>query len=60
VSDGVAQARRILAIGAGAVATGLVVAGTVSPTAGGAMVVAGWLALVWGLHRFGRTGPADS
>lgn len=54
----VGRARGYLGAGVVVVAVGLVVAGTVSPTVGGVLVVAGWLTLVVGLHRFGRTGPA--
>jgi hypothetical protein len=52
------RARGYLGAGVVVVAAGLVVAGTVSPTFGGIVVVAGWLTLVFGLHRFGRTGAA--
>jgi len=33
---------------------GVALAGTASKTAGGVVVVAGWLALVYALHAFGR------
>lgn len=59
MSAAVATARRALGGSAALVAVGLVVAGTVSSTAGGVLVVAGWLGLVLGLHRFGRTGTDD-
>jgi hypothetical protein len=63
----VTVARRLLLGGALATAVGLAIAAT-SPvvgagdlgrihaqqSAGGALVVAGWALLAWGVHRFGR------
>jgi hypothetical protein len=61
--------RRWIAVGAVLTAAGLVVAGTApavgtAPAAtisrqqdlGGLGVLAGWAALAWGIHRFGREG----
>ncbi len=53
-SDEVTSARSLLFGGAGLVALGLGIAGTASPNVGGFVTVAGWLALVWAIHRFGR------
>jgi hypothetical protein len=50
------RSRRLLAAGAFAVVCGLGIAGTVSPTFGGVLLVAGWLALVAALHLYGRAG----
>ena len=52
------RARVLLAAGAFAIAAGLLIAGTVSPTVGGFFLLAGWLTLVAGLHFFGRAGSA--
>jgi hypothetical protein len=52
--DELKSARGIAAGGAVVVAGGVAVAGTLSPSMGGAMVVTGWLALVWAIHRLGR------
>jgi hypothetical protein len=47
------EARAVLA-SAAAVAGGLAVAGTTSQTAGGVVLVLGWLGFVYSLHRYGR------
>lgn len=47
---------RVLVAGASASIIGIVVAATGQGTAGGAITVAGWLALVYAIHRFGRAG----
>ena len=47
---------RILLAGAGASIVGIVVAATGQGTYGGAITLAGWLALVYAIHRFGRAG----
>ena len=47
---------QILLAGASVSIAGIVVAATGQGTAGGAITVAGWLALVYGIHRFGRAG----
>ena len=54
------RARMVLAGGAFAIAAGLLVAGTVSQTLGGILLLGGWLTLVAGLHFFGRAGSARS
>ena len=48
---------RVLVGGACVSVIGIVVAASGQGTAGGAITVAGWLALVYGIHRFGRAGP---
>jgi hypothetical protein len=35
---------------------GIVIAAAGNPTSGGVIVLAGWLAMVAGIHRFGRAG----
>ena len=45
---------RVLVGGACASALGIVLAASGSPTLGGALTLAGWLALVASVHRFGR------
>lgn len=63
------SARRLLSLGAVLTALGLAIAATApvlgTPGAertraqeflGGIMLVAGWLLLAWGIHRFGRVG----
>ena len=52
------RARMLLAAGAFAIAAGLLVAGTMSQTLGGFLLLGGWLTLVAGLHFFGRAGSA--
>jgi len=43
---------------AGLVALGLGVAGTLDRTTGGVIVLVGWIAGIFGLHRLGRAGSA--
>jgi hypothetical protein len=56
-----------MTVGAGLTVLGIAVAGTApiaspapagwvayQPQVGGVMVVVGWVALAWGIHRFGR------
>ena len=52
------RAQRILLTAASISAVGVAVAGTVSRVAGGVIVVAGWLAFLYGLHAFGRAGSS--
>jgi hypothetical protein len=47
-------AQTMLLRGAIAVAAGLVIAGTASQVFGGVLTLGGWLALVYGIHRYGR------
>ena len=47
---------RVLVAGACVSVAGIVVAASGNGTAGGAIVLAGWLALVYAIHRFGRAG----
>jgi hypothetical protein len=51
---------RILLAGACISIVGIVVAASGQGTAGGAITLAGWLALVYAIHRFGRAGPSES
>jgi len=50
--------RATQAIVAGAIVSciGIVLAAAGNPTAGGAIVLTGWLAFIAGIHRFGRAG----
>lgn len=47
---------RILIGGACVSVAGIVVAASGQGTTGGAITLAGWLALVYAIHRFGRAG----
>jgi hypothetical protein len=47
---------RFIVAGACASILGIVVAASGEGTAGGAITLAGWLALIGGIHRFGRAG----
>ena len=42
--------------GAAIAAVGIALAAAGNATAGGVLTLAGWLALVGGIHRFGRAG----
>jgi hypothetical protein len=55
-SEAEAKARRLLVVACAVVAGGLAVAGTADPTAGGVVVLVGWLTGVAALHRLGRAG----
>jgi hypothetical protein len=50
------RARWLLLGGAVAVVAGIAIAGTVSRTWGGVVLVTGWLVLTGGIHAFGRSG----
>jgi len=50
------DATRAIILGAGASALGIALAASGSATFGGVLVLFGWLALVGGIHRFGRAG----
>lgn len=50
------RATRHLLFACVAIASGLAIAGTVDPTAGGVLLLAGWLGGVAALHRIGRAG----
>jgi hypothetical protein len=43
--------------GAALSCAGIVVAATGQATAGGVITLAGWLTFLYGIHRFGRSGP---
>jgi len=47
---------RAMGFGAAVACAGILVGATGSGTAGAIVTLAGWLMLVWGLHRFGRSG----
>ncbi len=49
--------RSLLAIGTTTVLVGIAVAATGDPTSGGVVTVVSLVLLIYGLHRFGRTGP---
>lgn len=51
-------ATHLLVGGAAVVAAGLAITGTVDATIGGAITLAGWAGMLFGLHRFGRLGAA--
>lgn len=53
-----ARARAWLVAGAGGSFAGVLIAGTVHRTLGGALTLAGWLLALVGLHTFGRLGRA--
>ena len=48
------SARRLMTAALAITTAGVALAGTASRTAGGVVVVAGWLALVYALHALGR------
>ncbi len=50
------RGRQLLLAGGGAVALGLGLSGTVSNAVGSYVVLGGWILLIYGLHRFGRSG----
>lgn len=51
---------RILLAGACVSVAGIVIAASGQGSAGGAITVAGWLTLVYAIHRFGRAGPNEN
>lgn len=52
--------RSLLAIGATTALVGIAIAATGDPTSGGVVTVASLVLLIYGLHRFGRTGPDEA
>jgi len=50
------RARALLAVGAIAATLGIGLTGSAAPTLGAVLLLAGWLTLVVGIHRFGREG----
>ncbi len=46
----------LITFGAITSCAGIVIAAAGNPTPGGVIVLAGWLAMVAGIHRFGRAG----
>jgi hypothetical protein len=60
MNDESRRARQLLVAGAALCAIGLGIAGTVSPTLGGTLLVAGWALLAYAIHRFGRSREGSS
>jgi hypothetical protein len=54
----VSEVTRLVVGAAILVAVGLSLAGSLSQTAGGVVLVAGWLLFIFALHRYGRVGSA--
>ncbi|MFO0678605.1 MAG: hypothetical protein U0169_18880 [Polyangiaceae bacterium] len=52
----VSKAGRLMGGAALGIAVGVGVAGSVSPTVGGVVIVGGWLAMLAGIHKYGRAG----
>jgi hypothetical protein len=52
----VSRGRLLILSGAAAAAVGVALTGSFSPGLGGAFLLAGWLALIVGIHGFGRAG----
>jgi hypothetical protein len=50
------RARLAIAFAATGSAVGVAVAGSLSPTMGGVVLVASWLGFLYALHAFGRSG----
>jgi len=50
---------RVLLAGACVSIAGIIVAASGQGTAGGAITLVGWLALIAAIHRFGRAGQDD-
>jgi hypothetical protein len=50
------RAKALLGLGALMSVAGVGVSGTVSQSAGGVLLIAGWLVFIVAVHRFGRTG----
>ncbi len=55
-ASAVAKAGRLMGGAAAGIAVGVGVAGSVNPTVGGIVIVAGWLAMLAGIHQYGRAG----
>jgi hypothetical protein len=51
-------AKRLFVVAVVAIAGGLAVAGSLDPTTGGVVVVAGWALAIAALHRLGRAGSS--
>lgn len=54
--DAFERSKRALVVAAAAMALGLAFAGSIEATAGGAIVLGGWVLAVASLHRLGRAG----
>ncbi len=52
--------RSLLAIGVTTVLVGIAIAATGDPPTGGVVTVPSLVLLIYGLHRFGRTGPDEA
>jgi hypothetical protein len=55
-SPSLPRARATITLGALSAVLGVALTGSASPTLGGVLLIAGWLALVVGIHSFGRAG----
>lgn len=55
-----ANPRTLLAVGATTVLVGIAIAATGDPPTGGVITVLSLVLLIYGLHRFGRTGPDEA
>ncbi len=55
-----ATPRRQLGIGVTTVLVGIAIAATGDPSTGGVITVGSLVLLIYGLHRFGRTGPDEA
>lgn len=56
MTAGEGRAQSILTLGALAAVLGVGLTGSAAPNAGAVFLLAGWLALLVGIHRFGRAG----
>jgi hypothetical protein len=56
VASGEPRARKTITFGAVCAVLGIGLTGSASPTLGAVFLVVGWMALVVGIHRFGRSG----
>lgn len=52
--------RSLLAVGVTTLVVGIAIAATGDPPTGGVVTVASLILLIYGLHRFGRTGPDEA
>ena len=52
--------RTLLSIGVTTVLVGIAIAATGDPPTGGVVTVLSLALLIYGLHRFGRTGPDEA
>ncbi|MCC6902868.1 MAG: hypothetical protein IT377_28110 [Polyangiaceae bacterium] len=55
-----ANPRTLLSVGVTTVLVGIAIAATGDPSTGGVITVGSLVLLIYGLHRFGRTGPDEA